>query len=410
MFCTCSFEKAIAHIDADAFFVACECALNPSLKGKSAVTGKERGIVTALSYEAKAKGIKRGMRIYQAKEICKDLIVLESNYGTYSLFSVSMFEILRRFSPQVDEYSIDEAFVDLTGLRRLFSSSYEEIAKKIQSTIMQELSLSVSIGVSLTKVLAKIASKKNKPYGICIIDGKSIEQNLQNLAIEDVWGIGPNTASLLIKFDIKTALDFANKPENFVKKYLSKPYYEIWQELRGESVLSVISTPKSTYKSISKAKSFVPTNNESFIYAHLTKNLENACAKARMFDLSAKKVIVCLRDNSFNTHCIKLKLSRPTAYPTDIIHFVKQAFNALYTKNTLYRQTAVVLNELTTHKEFDLFDNVLKLEKTERLYNAIDEINKRFGKAKVCLASSAKACENNFPSKRLALLNLNVKV
>ena len=115
-----SFPQAIMHIDADAFFASCEQAIHPELKGKPVITGKERGIVAAASYEAKARGVTRAMRLFEVKKVCPDVIILPSDYETYSLFSVRMFEILRRFSPDVEEYSIDEAFVDLTGLRRSF--------------------------------------------------------------------------------------------------------------------------------------------------------------------------------------------------------------------------------------------------------------------------------------------------
>ncbi len=113
-----SWPRAIMHVDADAFFASCEQAVHPELKGRPVITGKERGIVAAASYEAKAKGVSRGVRLADVKKICPDAVILPSDYETYSLFSVRMFEILRRFSPDVEEYSIDEAFVDLTGLRR----------------------------------------------------------------------------------------------------------------------------------------------------------------------------------------------------------------------------------------------------------------------------------------------------
>ncbi len=144
-----SWPKAILHVDADAFFASCEQAVNPLLKGRPVVTGLERGIVAAASYEAKARGIKRGMRIGEVRRLCPDAVILPSDYETYSLFSVRLFEILRRFSPQVEEYSIDEAFVDITGLRRPYHSSYEEIGRCIQETIHKELDITVSIGISI---------------------------------------------------------------------------------------------------------------------------------------------------------------------------------------------------------------------------------------------------------------------
>ncbi|MEN9979035.1 MAG: DNA polymerase IV, partial [candidate division WOR-3 bacterium] len=159
-------QNAILHVDADAFFAACEQATNPHLAGKPLIVGRERGIVTAASYEAKVLGIKRGMRIRDVKHLYPAVIVLNSDYEKYSLFSIRMMDILRRFSPAVEEYSIDEAFVDITGLRRAYHCSYEELGFRIQETIRTELGISVSIGISLTKVLAKIASQHRKPGGL----------------------------------------------------------------------------------------------------------------------------------------------------------------------------------------------------------------------------------------------------
>ena len=230
-----SWPRAILHVDADAFFASCEQAIHPELKGRPVITGKERGIVAAASYEAKAKGIKRGMRLFEVRKVCPDAVILPSDYETYSLFSLRMFEIFRRFSPDVEEYSIDEAFVDLTGLRRSFHGPYGMIAEKMQLAIEKELGITVSIGVSLSKVLAKIGSKHNKPHGCTIIPGRDIHLYLEELPVEKVWGIGANTAAYLNKHRIATALQFAMKDEKFIKKYLSKPYQEIWHELTAEA-------------------------------------------------------------------------------------------------------------------------------------------------------------------------------
>src|SRR5512141_252151 len=247
-----SWPRAILHLDADAFFASCEQAIHPELRGKPVITGKERGIVAAASYEAKARGIQRGMSLPEIKKVCPDVIIVPSDYETYSLFSVRMFEILRRFSPDVEEYSIDEAFVDLTGLRRTYHGPYSEIAEKMRRTIHQELGITVSAGVSLSKVLAKIGSKNKKPDGLTMIPGREIHLYLEKLPVEKVWGIGPNTAAFLKKFGITTALQFVKKDEEFICKYFSKPYHEIWQELSGMSVYPVVTESKSSYQSISK--------------------------------------------------------------------------------------------------------------------------------------------------------------
>ena len=387
-FCVHSWPKTIAHIDADAFFVACERALNPSLNGKCVAVGKERGIITALSYEAKTRGVKRGMRSFEAKKICPGLIVIESDYEAYSLFSLRMFDIIKNFSPQVEEYSIDEAFVDLSGLRRVFSCSYEEIAKKMQIAIEKELSITVSIGVSITKTLAKIASKLKKPKGLTVIEGRDIQNILRDINIEDVWGIGSNTAYLLKKFGINSALDFAVKDETFIDKYLSKPYKETWLELRGNSVFGINPSAKSTYKTISKAKSFYPpSSDETFIFSELTKNLENACAKARRFNLAAAKISIFLKTKDFKAFGAQIKLTTPSAFPPLFMNALEEGFRYIYEKAYSYRQTEIVLH-LTENVQYSLFDDMVKIEKIGRIYDSIDDINKKFGRNSVHLASS----------------------
>lgn len=392
-----SWPKAILHLDADAFFASCEQALNPALRGRPVVTGLERGIVAALSYEAKAKGIKRGMRIKEVKRLCPDAVILPSDYETYSLISLRLFEILRRFSPVVEEYSIDEAFVDLTGLRRLYHSSYEEIGRKIQETVHRELGITVSIGISITKVLAKIASKHRKPAGLTTIPGKEIHIYLKDLPLSEVWGIGPNTSAYLEKLGINTALEFARKDEVFIKKHLSKPFQEIWHELNGRSIYPVNSVKKESYKSINKARTFTPPSDDiDFIYAQLSKNLENACIKARRYGLASKRIILFLRTQGFIDEGIELRLQRPSAYPAEILPFLKEGFEKLYKPGTLYRQTGVILAELQEQRPLqpDLFEEPLRIERIERLYSILDRLSERFGKDVVVHGSSLEAIEN----------------
>jgi DNA polymerase-4 len=386
-----SWPRAILHLDADAFFASCEQAVHPELRGRPVITGKERGIVAAASYEAKAKGITRGVSLYDVKKICPDAVIVPSDYETYSLFSVRMFEILRRFSPDVEEYSIDEAFVDLTGLRRSFHGPYGTIARKMQEAIETELGITVSVGVSLSKVLAKIGSKHNKPHGLTIIPGRDIHLYLEKLPIEKVWGIGPNTAAFLRKFGIFTALQFAGKDEQFIQKHLSKPYQEIWHELNGRSVYPVVTESKSSYQSISKTKTFTPpSGDETFVFAQLSKNLENACIKARRYKLSATRLILFLRTQEFRDSGLELKLSRPTAYPIDLFKPLREGFDQIYRTGCRYRQTGVVLVSLVpdTTVQYTLFDDTAKIEKFSKIYSAVDKVSEKLGKYTVHHASS----------------------
>ena len=389
-----SWPRAILHIDADAFFASCEQAIHPELKGKPVITGKERGIVSAASYEAKGRGVERGMRLFEVRKVCPDAVILPSDYETYSLFSVRMFEILRRFSPDVEEYSIDEAFVDLTGLRRTFHGSYGDLAKNIQETVAKELGITVSIGVSLSKVLAKIGSKHRKPKGLTLIPGREIHNYLSKLPVGKVWGIGANTSEFLRKFGITTALQFAGKDEAFIKRHLSKPYQEIWHELNGRSVYPVVAESKRDYQSISKTRTFTPpSKDEVFIFSQLSKNLENACIKARRYDLAANKLILFLRQQDFRDTGLEMKISRPTAYPAELFALLREGFLEIYKTGTLYRSTGVVLAGLVAERkvQLTLFDDTTRILKMARIYSAMDYLSERFGKHTIQHGSSLPA-------------------
>jgi DNA polymerase-4 len=302
-----------------------------------------------------------------------------------------MFEILRRFSPDVEEYSIDEAFVDLTGLRRSFHGPYGMIARKMQETIETELGITVSIGVSLSKVLAKIGSKHNKPHGLTLIPGRDIHVYLEKLPLEKVWGIGPNTSAFLRKFGIITALQFTKKDEGFIKKHLSKPYQEIWHELNGRSVYPVVPESKNSYQSISKTKTFTPpSRDETFVFAQLSKNLENACIKARRHKLAATRLLVFLRTQEFKDTGVEMRLSRPTAYPADLFGPLREGFDNLYQPRGLYRQTGVVLAGLVpeTRIQYSLFDDTAKIEKMARIYHIVDRLSEKYGKYTIHHAAS----------------------
>src|SRR5688572_1335216 len=160
--------RAIFHVDADAFFASCEQAMHPEWRGKPVITGAERGIVAAASYEAKARGVSRGVALRDVRKLCPDAIIVPSDYESYSLFSKRMFEIVRRYTNLVEEYSVDEAFADITGLRRPLRGSYEDIARRVKEEIEKDLGITVSVGLSVSKVIAKAASKHRKPSGFTV--------------------------------------------------------------------------------------------------------------------------------------------------------------------------------------------------------------------------------------------------
>ena len=388
---TCSYPRALLHIDGDAFFASIEQALNPALRGKPIVTGKERGIIACPSYEAKALGIKRGVPLFQAKKLCPNLVILPNDYETYGLYSRRMFNIIRKYTPLVEEYSVDEGFADITGLRRAFRASYEEIALKIQEEIHAELGITVSVGLSLSKSLTKLCSDFRKPNGFTAVPGRYIHILLQRILLDEVWGFGPNTVALLKKYGLRTAYDFAVRPEHWAGKLLHKPGREIWAELRGNSVWKVTPEEKTSYATILKSKTFTPaTSDRAFVYAKLIRNVESAFMKARRYKLRAAALGVVLRHHDFRHDGLEAKLNRATSSALEAIPLIKRLFDRIFLEACKYRSTMIVLGKLENDyiEQFDLFEDRLKIESLRRVTEAIDAVNRKYGRHTVCSATA----------------------
>lgn len=385
-----SWPRAITHIDGDAFFASVEQAVKPWLKGKPVVTGKERNIVAAASYEAKKFGVRRGVALWEAKKMCPGLVVLPTDYETVSLYSKRMYDIMRRYTPVVEEYSVDEGFIDLTGLRRVHGGGYDFIARKLQQDIHRELGITVTVGLSVSKVLTKIASAQGKqfqgvggPAGFITISARDIEQALRNVPIEEVWNIGSNTAALLRAHGMATALKFAHSPERYLSKLLTKPGMEVWRELNGEAVMAFETEEKKSCQSISKVKTFTPPSKDSgYVSAQLMKNVDNACIKARRYNQAPKKITVFLKSEDYKISGLEVKLKRPSAYPREFGLVLRSLFDELFLEGTFYRATGVVLADLVAANPVQptLFEDPIDTAKTKRIYNAIDQLRDKYGK------------------------------
>ena len=346
------------------------------------------------------------MNVKEIKKICPDIIHLPSDYETYSLFSKRMFSIVRRYTEVVEEYSIDECFAEITGLRRPLKMNYQDIAAAIKKDLDNELGMTFSIGLGPTKVIAKIASKWKKPSGLTAIPGKRLPEFLRKLPIADVWGIGDQTAAYMRNFGIKTALDFTLKEPEWVKERFTKPHQEIWYELRGTSVLALDTSEKRDYKTISKTKTFTPAvSDRDFVFSQLSKNIENACIKARRHGLVSSRIFFLLRTQDYRHYGYEVKMAFPTAVPTEIIRVVGQYFHLVFNPRERYRLTGIVLADLRSGatSQLDLFGSVAKIEKVARVFDAIDLIDKKFGKHTVFTGASMAAIKGRkFAGERAA--------
>jgi DNA polymerase-4/DNA polymerase V len=375
--------------------VAVEVAKNPSLKGLPVVTGGERGIASAFSYEAKALGITRVMPIQKIKKDFPQVIILNGDYASYRNYSKKMFDIVRRYADEVEEYSIDECFADITGLDKPLKMSYLEIAERIKNEVTQELGLSVTIGLAPTKVLAKVASNWKKPNGLTIITAETATTFLKGLPIAKVWGIGPRTADALIGKWVTTAHDFTCKDDRWVFGNLSSNYFNLWKELRGISILKVNQEIKTNYSSIQRIHTFHPvTKDKKFLLAQLSRHIEDVCSQARKYSLLAKKCTFVLRNQKLQYTSFTIVFSQPTNAPEVIIGLVQKNFDNLYRDTVLYRATVVTLQNLVTSvtPQTTLFDTAdTRADKLQAIHKEIDALEKKFGKRMVHLASTQEA-------------------
>ncbi len=387
-------QKVIFHMDGDAFFVACEVAKNPKLRGLPVVTGEERGIVSALSYEAKALGIKRGMPIFKLKKEFPQVLVLPGDYASYARLSQAMFNIVRRYADDVEEYSIDECFADLTGLDKPLYMTYREIAERIRKEVTQELGLSVSIGVAPTKCLAKVASKWQKPNGLTMISKEDAPEFLAKTPIEKIWGIGRQTSMFLWSKGVNTAQDFTGKSLEWVKENLSVPYQAIWHELNSVPIMEIDPNPKTEYASVQKTRTFHPaTNEKKFLFSQLSKHIEDACKKVRHYGLVPRRVSFFLKTKDFRYHSVGSELEVPSNAPEVILEVARKNFRKMWKPDILYRTAGVTLHELRSDvlKQGDLFGDGNRAEKLDMLHKHIDGLEEKFGKRVVYLGSSSRA-------------------
>lgn len=422
MFQHYSWPSAILHLDGNAFFASVMQAANPTLLGKPVVVGAERGIATAISYEARKYGVKRGMRMFEIKKICPRCVCLEGDYELFSLFSKRMFAIMRNFSPTVEEYSVDEGFADIYGLRRPLHKTYRDIGAALQDTVQTELGIPVSVGISLTKSLAKLASEYKKPSGLTLVEGRGLEDFLKQIAIGEVWGIGPATSSYLRKLNIKTAYDFTEKSEEFVQQHLSRPYYDIWRELRGTPVYTINPEAKNTYKSMSSTGTFhPPTNDKEFLWAQLRTHIETAFARARKYGYFVKKISIFLKTQQFRYKAAEVLFAQKQQYPPLILDQIHTAFENIYSKKDLYRTTGCTIIDLSTSctEQTALFgeDTTERKQKLQKVYSALAQEKQRvdFGtklweqKRSTCLAGRRAINEQPKKSSKLSVPFLSVE-
>lgn len=390
-------------MDGDSFFASVEQALDWRLRGKPVVTGAERGAATAMSYEAKKMGVRRSMTMREIKAICPDAIIVPSNYTAYSIYAHRMYKIVRSFAPEIEEYSIDECFADLTGLTKRYDRTYEEIGRMIKAQLEQDLGITFGVGLAPNKTLAKIASSRNKPAGFTALPKERIPEFLKDLPMGAVWGVGFSTSMQLERMGVRTALDFAGKERAWLKeKKVSLPYQKIWAELNGGFARHLGEDGEERIGSIIKSHTFRPTRDRAFILSQLSSNLEAACAKARRHHVKARFCRFYLKTQNFTYAGLTLDLTVPLADPREFLRAIEARFDDIHDPGELYRATGIGLYALTRDDSVtpDLFGIATRVEKEAPLISAIDRMNHKYGRHTIFLGESFDAVTNGEMSRK----------
>ena len=390
-------NNSIALIDCNNFYASCERIFNPRLIGKPIVVlSNNDGCIITRSAEAKELGIKMGEPYFKAKKIIdkNNVKVFSSNYSLYGDISQRVMETLARFASDVEIYSIDEAFLGLNGFENYELSKY---CQYIRRTIKQWVGIPVSIGVSTTKTLSKIANnlaKKNKEYdGVCILKSWfDINEALKLTSIEDVWGIGRRLSVFLKKYKINTAYDFTQLDKGWIRKNMGVVGEKTFLELCGVSCIELELIP-SDKKSCCVSRSFSkPVEKIDDLEESVSSYGTRVAEKIREEGLVAESMSIFVLTNYFNrkekqySNSIKLQLPYPTNNSIKIVKRALEGIRKIYREGYRYKKAGVILYGLTKAKQTrGLLD--YDRENSDSIMNTLDRINERYGSSTIRLAS-----------------------
>jgi DNA polymerase V len=392
-------KKVFALIDCNAFYVSCERVFNPKLNNKPVVAlSNNDGCIIARSKEAKALGIKMGVPLFKVKDIVEreNVIVFSSNYTLYADMSRRVMNIISEFTPSIEVYSIDEAFIELTNM----NVDYESYARHMRKVILQYTGIPVSIGIASTKTLTKVANHIAKDdeslEGVCsLIQHENLDQVLEDTNVADVWGVGRQLSKKLIANGIFNAKLLKNCEDAWVRKMMSVNGLKTVSELREISCLDLEET-SATRKSCCTTRSFgKPLINLEDIEQAVTTFARRATERIRGENLIASTVSVFLRTNPFDRNRYYSNSSTTTlSYPTyDTVQIVKialQLTKIIFRENYKYKKAGVLLSgfyEKGTETK-DLFSETRY--RSPKLMSAVDQINERYGSDTIQIATECQ--------------------
>lgn len=399
----------ICHVDADSFFASALQRKNPGLKGKPLLAlGMGGGCVIAASYEAKACGVKTGMRLTEARKLCPKALAMPSDFDEALLASKQIEQVLKNRCPIVQQYSVDEWFLDLRSLVGGLPDNLKHWIQKLQEDVSDSVGLTVSVGVGTSKLQAKMASEYRKPAGFTIImphkhhssscpstglrtgSGGALQGRPSILTAEDflkdrpaqaIPGIGKQRGLHAESHGWKTAWDIAYADAATIQKLFGRPGLWMQRELLGEC-LEPVEVESAPPKSISRTRSFPSTKDRSVVYAHLLHHLTYTMLKLRRAGLRCSAVSVWLRSSEYTFDQKESKIPQPTDTEERVLPYVHRCFEKLYEHGAAYTQVGLGLYNLnpTGGTQYSLFEDNKKIDTAEHMQDAMDSVHNTFGR------------------------------
>jgi len=375
-------KRSIVHLDLDTFFVSVERLFDDRLKGKPILIGgaSDRGVVASCSYEARKFGVHSAMPMRTARQLCPEAIVVRGDFEKYSQKSQEITEIIREGVPLFEKASIDEFYIDLTGMDRFFGCF--KLAHQLRQRIIQESGLNISMGLSQNKTVSKIATGEAKPNNEKQIPIGQEKTFLSPLSVRKIPMIGEKTAQTLYNMGVKKVHTLQQMPAQLLEASFGKNGKMIWEKANGIDLSPVV--PYTEAKSISSENTFEEdTIDTRLLEATLIAMTEQLSTKLRKKGQLTACITVKIRYSDFETHSIQQRVPF-TAADHSLLPIVKELFRKLYTRRLLIRLVGVRFSHLVYgNYQIQLFEDS---QQQIQLYQALDKLNVKYGDKTVCRA------------------------
>lgn len=382
-----SWARIIVHADMDAFFAAVEQLDRPELRGKPVLVGHPgpRGVVSTASYEARPYGVGSAMSMAVARRRCPDAIVVPPRFSRYQEVSREVMDVLRSFSPKVEALSLDEAFLDMSGSQVLFGGPLD-IGRKIKEAIYRRTGLTVSVGISTTKYVAKVASDHKKPDGLWIVPEEQVRAFLSPLPLRKLWGVGPKTEERLRALGLRTIGDVARASPGLLESRLGSHGKHLVRLAQGIDPREVV-TEREVKSVGSEVTLETDVVGEAAIGKHLLHSADRVAERLRRKGLQARGVRLKLKTADFVTLTRQRRLDRPTDAAGPLYEGARELLRVLAPREPmrLVGLAAIDLQRPDEPVQTELFGAGVEAER--KLSRAVDEVTRRFGAGTVRRAS-----------------------